>query len=117
MECWVHTAQVPVYLQGQSVSLHINIIFSFLFHMYLLHSTFLNTSLIYKFQLFIRCIQSTYGTPPGSLRIEIEKGNEHRIATDLPPLITDFNIRAVKLDGNAVSTVETYEVKLLLISD
>ena len=49
------------------------------------------------------CIDSTYGTPPGSVRVEVETGNEGNVATDLPPLITDITVRTIKLDQNLVS--------------
>lgn len=57
---------------------------------------------------YFRCISGTYVTPAGTVRVDFESGNEHRIATDAPPYIIDTTVKVIKLDGSAVSLVSSF---------
>ena len=49
-------------------------------------------------------MESTFLVPTGSVRTDIESGNNaDRVATDIPPHIIDTNVRVIKVDGVTVS--------------
>lgn len=54
--------------------------------------------------LFYRCVGSRYATPVGSVRIDFETlPNDHLIARELPPGVTDPDIQMVRLNDTLVN--------------
>src|SRR6218665_1625216 len=54
---------------------------------------------------YFRCMSGTYATPAGTVRVDFESGNEHRIAIDAPSYIIDTAVKVIKLDRSAVGFV------------
>jgi len=50
-------------------------------------------------------MSGTYATPAGTVRVDFESGNEHRIAIDAPSYIIDTAVKFIKLDRSAVGFV------------